>query len=600
MTSQPLDSLRIPRLDGDTTLGIWTRVSLLVVLIGILEATLHFLDLPRWLDLAADLLLVWSIVVAGFLRSFGISTSVASALAKREEEIRQGHEQRIAVERRFQVLNEYSQDGIVLLSPDGSFLYASPSTRRLIGYAPEELLGRNGFDFLHPDDRVTAAARFGDILQQPGGSAKLEVRVRQKDGSWRWHEAVIRNMLAEPHVQALVENYRDITQRKLADEALRKANEALQATRSERQRAEEALCESQVRFVSLMASVTDAVITLDEMEHVVAFNAAAERTFRIPAADIIGRSAHHLIPEQLRPPHEPGIRDVSRMNLEWWWSGVLARGVMVRGNGEEFPIQTALSQVEVGGRRLYTIALRDITEQKQATEQLHDARTQLHALARRLLAAREEDRVRTVKGIRDSPGQALTGLIIDLAWLAARIPAAQSHLLAKVWEMSALAEEAIRATQRLVTDLRPGVLDDFGLVAALEWLAQDIRERLGIQCEFSSSRSDFPLDPEVSTALFRICQESLANVLRHAHARRVIITLRDEPGGLILAVTDNGRGITEQELISRTSVGLLSMREQALLFGGQVAISGRPGEGTTVTVWVPISEPAPEDGSGRP
>jgi PAS domain S-box-containing protein len=600
MTSQPLDCRRIPQLNDDTTFRIWIRVSVLVVTIGILVVTLHLLDLPRWLDLAADLLLVWSIVVAGYVLSIGIRTSASSALEKREMEVHQEHGQRIALERRFHALNENNQDGIVLLSPDGSFLYASPSTSRLTGYAPEELLGRNGFDLVHPDDRGDAAARFGDILQRPGGSAKLEMRVRQKDGSWRWHEAVIRNMLAEPHVQALVENYRDITERKAAEEALRKANEALQASRTELQGAEKAVRECQSWLASLMASIMDAVITIDEVERVVMFNAAAERTFHIPAADVIGRSVHRFIPERLRPPHEPGIRDVSRMNLEWWWSGVLAGGVMVRADGEEFPIQVAFSQVEVGGRRLYAIVLRDVTEQEQAKAQVHDAREQLHALARRLLAAREEDRVRTARGIHNSPAEALTGLIIDLAWLAARIPAAQSHLLAKVREMSALAEETIRATQRLVTDLRPGVLDDFGLVAALEWQAQDIRERMGIQCEFISSRSDFPLDPEVSTALFRICQESLANVVRHARAKRVTITLRDELGSLILAVADNGRGITQQEIISRTSVGLLSMREQALLFGGQFSISGQPGEGTTVTVWVPMREPPPDSGSGRP
>ena len=157
----------------------------------------------------------------------------------------------------------------------------------------------------------------------------------------------------------------------------------------------------------------------------------------------------------------------------------------------------------------------------------------------------------------------------------------------------------ISAVRRIGTELRPGLLDDLGLVAALEWQAQEFQKRTGIRCEFISEQRDVPLPPEASTALFRICQEALTNASRHAHATQVHIGLREEAGTLVLTVGDNGLGITEQDLAHRTSLGLLGMRERALRLGGEVAIAGRPREGTTVTVRIPLrqalSEAASED-----
>ena len=150
-------------------------------------------------------------------------------------------------------------------------------------------------------------------------------------------------------------------------------------------------------------------------------------------------------------------------------------------------------------------------------------------------------------------------------------------------------DSTIRLVRRIATELRPGVLDDLGLVAAIEWQAQEFQSRTGITCEFVSSQTDLALAPEVGIAVFRICQETLTNVARHAHATRVRIRLETTADQLVLTVTDSGRGITERELANRTSLGLLGMRERALLLGGQVTIAGRPGEGTTVTMQIPLS-----------
>ncbi|HSB78336.1 MAG TPA: sensor histidine kinase [Candidatus Methylomirabilis sp.] len=224
-------------------------------------------------------------------------------------------------------------------------------------------------------------------------------------------------------------------------------------------------------------------------------------------------------------------------------------------------------------------------------EELRNSREELRALARHLQSVREEERSRIAREIHDTLGQPLAGLKLDLAWLAARLPPDQTPLLEKMRTTLALADSTIRSVRQITTDLRPSLLDDLGLVAAIEWQAQDFQTRTGIGCEFASDQPDLLLPPELSTAVFRICQESLTNVARHAHATRVRLALKVEAGHLLLTVADNGRGITEQEIASQTSVGLLGVREWALLLGGEVSFMGRPGEGTTVTVQIPLKAP---------
>jgi signal transduction histidine kinase len=232
---------------------------------------------------------------------------------------------------------------------------------------------------------------------------------------------------------------------------------------------------------------------------------------------------------------------------------------------------------------------RRTAELQAAITQLENSRAQLLLLAQHEQIGREEDRARMAREVHDELGQALTGLKMDLAWLQKHTGPRQKDLLRKLREMSDLVDTTIQGVRRIATELRPGMLDDLGLVPAMEWQLQEFQKRSGILCSFASRLEEVPLNAEGTTVLFRILQETLTNVARHAAATRVDVSLSEEEGYVRLRVQDNGRGITQSETNGSTSFGLLGMRERVKLRSGDFAIRGIPGQGTTVVITLPLN-----------
>ncbi len=229
----------------------------------------------------------------------------------------------------------------------------------------------------------------------------------------------------------------------------------------------------------------------------------------------------------------------------------------------------------------------------ERTAELETANQQLRLLAGHLQSAREDERINVAREIHDEIGTLMTAIKMDLAFLGREIGgngAAKSPdaLREQISATTKLVDEAIQALHEIVRELRPGVLDHLGLRAALEWQMQEFQERAKIECQFTSDLDELELDPQRATAVFRILQEVLTNVARHAQATRVDASLRKEDGYLILQVRDNGKGISEEQVHNVGRFGLLGMRERAHVFDGDVVIHGSPGEGTVVTVRIPV------------
>jgi PAS domain S-box-containing protein len=229
----------------------------------------------------------------------------------------------------------------------------------------------------------------------------------------------------------------------------------------------------------------------------------------------------------------------------------------------------------------------EIEDRRRAEDALRSSFDELRALAGRLQTVREEERARVARVIHDELGQALTAIKLEAASLIRELPGDAKPQSDRAASIVRLADETIQRVRRVATELRPGILDDLGLVAAVEWAAEEFENRTGTKCQVDLLQDDIVIDRERATALFRILQETLTNVARHAHATAVQVRLAKEDGILILDVHDNGKGITEEERSAGRSLGILGMRERVLLLGGELAISGAPGTGTAVTVRIP-------------
>jgi PAS domain S-box-containing protein len=636
---------------------------------------------------------------------------------------------------RFRALVENSADGIVLLDSDGALLYVSPSASRIAGYSAEELMGRDAFSLVHPDDRAAVQGRFAAALERPGSIVHATFRIRRKDGSWRWLGSVVNNLLKEPGVRAVVCDCRDITERRQAEQLLRQAQlelergvqertaELVQANAilveeiSARGRMELALRESEAQLRLLLDSTAEGIYGVDRDGKCTFCNPAALQILGYSeAGQVLGQDLHALIhhtrpdgtpyPKEACPTYRACLKGTPvHVNAELFWradgtsflaeyrSHPVYRGgkiagcvvtfldVSERSHAEEalrklsravehaadsifitdrngvieyvnpaFETLTGFTREEAVGRRpgilrsgvqdeafykrLWATILsgrvyrqvfqnerkdgtrfyedetispiadaagnithfvsvgRDLTGRIQMEERLRGSRRQLRNLAARLQSVREEERTRISREIHDELGQMLTALKIDLCWLVSALPPGAPALHDKIDAMAALVDSTIDSVGRIAAELRPAALDNLGLITAVQGLAREFRARTGVACRVTADSDDAELDPDLATTMFRICQEALTNVARHAEASQVAITIGRTATGLILTVEDNGKGIREEDISSAKSLGLLGMQERALKHGGKVVISGTPGRGTVVTVAVSLSADA--------
>lgn len=349
----------------------------------------------------------------------------------------------------------------------------------------------------------------------------------------------------------------------------------------------------------LVETVRTPLIVLDLALRLTVANAAFYRTFQTTPHDTLGRLIYELGNGQWDMPQ-------LRMLLE----EVLPKDAFI----DDFEVTHAFDHLGhrtflLNARRLthvdlILLAFEDITIRKHAEEALRQACNRLEKRAQRQRAAlrqsqaqmrrlaqhyhehQEHDRARMAREIHDEVAQALAGLRLDLAWLAEH-EIAHPDTPARLQAMTAQLDELDHSVRRIAMELRPRLLDDLGLVAAIEWQLREVHQRTGLTYVLQAQEADVPLDPSRTTALFRLFQEAVTNVVRHARASRVEVRMLLEPEAVRLEVIDNGRGITPGQLHDRNALGLLGMRERVQLFGGEITIEGHPGLGTTVTIWMP-------------
>jgi PAS domain S-box-containing protein len=230
----------------------------------------------------------------------------------------------------------------------------------------------------------------------------------------------------------------------------------------------------------------------------------------------------------------------------------------------------------------------DISDRKQAEHLLRQSSERLRELSAHLQKVREEERIRISREIHDELGQQLTVLKMDISWLKRKVPAEDPRVEQKMNDLMKVIDHTVKTVRKISSDLRPSLLDDLGLVAALEWHSQEFEKRSGIQTSFVAAVPELEIEPAVATAMFRIFQETLTNVARHADATRIEATLAEDNEKLVMRIRDNGRGFSKSEIGNKRTLGILGMQERAAIMEGEYSIDSSPGEGTIVEVKVPI------------
>lgn len=262
----------------------------------------------------------------------------------------------------------------------------------------------------------------------------------------------------------------------------------------------------------------------------------------------------------------------------------------LRADGTEFPIEASISQAVFGDHKLLTVILHDITQRTRAQEEVTRANDELRELSLAMIEVREAERTRIARELHDELGQVLTALKMDVELFSTKIPPDRADLVEHAASMNRLLDSTVATTRRISSDLRPLVLDDLGLGAAAEWLLEGLAQRAGIAFELKMDPSCAELGEPYASMLFRVMQESLTNVARHARATRVTVRLMREGDDAVLTVSDNGVGMKADSRAKPGSFGLRGIRERVLLLGGKLAIVDEISGGTTVLVRLPVSK----------
>jgi PAS domain S-box-containing protein len=334
------------------------------------------------------------------------------------------------------------------------------------------------------------------------------------------------------------------------------------------------------RLAGLLDSAMDGIISVDDAQRVVLFNRAAQRMFGWTADEIRGQPLDLLLPQRFRGLHDQQVRRFGATGVTSRRMGGMTVLYALRKSGEEFPIDASISQVQTAEGKLYTVILRDITERVRAQEELA-------TFAAESTGVREQEKSRIARELHDELAQQLTALKMDANWLRENL-AGNAAAQERLTQMLSMLDACVASTRRIAADLRPLVLDDLGLVPAIEWVVQNFMQRTGVPCALRIDEN-LELQEPFATGVFRIVQESLNNVAKHARATRVEVELDARGDQLLLRIEDDGVGFRPADPRKPQSLGLVGLRERAQLMRGELHVDSSPGAGTRVEARIPLA-----------
>ena len=349
---------------------------------------------------------------------------------------------------------------------------------------------------------------------------------------------------------------------------------------SEKVRSQRNLIKSEEKFRTLIRQASDGIITVYEDGTPVEVNETLSLLTGFTREELLTMKAYELFYDR-----DPDQRVQLYVQMKKGLT-VITERMIRKKDGSLVEVEVSSKQMPDG---LYQGIIRDITVRKRTEEALQRSHRELRELASHLETVRENERTHMAREIHDELGQQLTGLKMDISWLSKKIKSDDESINEKIKDTITLIDKTVVTVRRIATQLRPSILDDLGLVAAMEWQSEEFGKRSEINTVFVSNLSHIDLKPETATGIFRIFQESLTNVLRHSKATRVKISFDVNDKMITLMIEDNGAGFDEKAILNKKTLGLLGMKERALLIKGNYEIKGNIGRGASVIITVPLT-----------
>lgn len=473
-----------------------------------------------------------------------------------------------------------SSDAILLVDERQTLIGMNPAAEQMFGVTCEQALGGPLEQFIPPRWRTRHAGQVRDFASSADAQQRLLVRrpliALRADGQ-------------EISVEVAVSRI-DMA----GDDGPRRGYVALLRRSGGHSDPSDELATVQRRMRAIF-ELAPIAIWISDHEEVVFANQAAARLFGAASADALrGRSIYELLAEG---SHAAVRAQIGRALAG---EGVVApiRGNVIRADGEVLEVEVALAPLPDHGESMVQMVVADITRQARESAELERSSQDLRKLSASVVEAREEERRRIARELHDELGQRLTALKMDLTSLGAAANLSVDH--PQLAGMLTMLDDTLASVRRLSTDLRPLMLDDLGLTAAIEWLARETSRRMGIDVHLLSADLGTGLSDRVSTALYRMVQEALTNIARHASATEVEIRIRPRRDRLVLTVSDNGVGFPADALQREGSYGLMGMRERAQMLGGSLAVGNSPEGGGLLTVSLPLTRALEPDGAAEP
>ncbi len=459
-------------------------------------------------------------------------------------------------ELRYRSLIEHASDPIMITDQTGNFIDVISTLCNMFGYNNKELLKLNVRALIYTVQLKTEPMNFDRLVK--GEHVFSQRRMMHKNGTIILVEANVK-MIPDGRMLAIA---RDITERKKAEDALRLSEQKYKLLFNKNPLPMLMFSKPDMRFIDV--------------------NDAAVSQYGYSREEFLSMTA-----KEIRPIEDIGLY---KKKLKESVDGINYFGVLrhKKKNGTVFKADIIGHNIIYDNKPVWLILVNDITEKILTEENLKLSHEKLRQLSSHLENVREEERTNISREIHDELGQQLTGLKMEASWLNKKIAPDDKIAHTKIKGMISLIDETVKTVRRISSELRPRMLDELGLTDALDWQSKEFEKRIGFRCMFNSKVGEMKINRNLSTGIFRVYQETLTNVVRHAQATEIKASLEHSNGNLILKVHDNGKGFNEAEIKNKNTLGLVGMRERATIFGGTLKIESIKGKGTTIFLQVPL------------